>query len=415
MDEALKVANEELALAVNRLWEDRTHADLTIECHSRQWKVHKAILCSRSDFFKAACQPGRFKEGRENVITLPSHADDPNASHPGLEGTDDPDAINVLIYHLYHPNTDYTKLAGDAGMELVLHAWVFAAAEKYNLKGLKLQSVHHVRSLMKKAPENEGIQLQMAEAIGPVYEGTAETVTELRDCMSSALLRNKGKLLKVAAIQEAIEGVPGLTYSLLAKKTIEGSYTGTLKCDDCEDEPNDLSEIHFRILGCFTDLIPFVGMSPNITNDSGGSITINHYHHVAASGRKCPICGGPHRARDCPRKKKKEKKKREEKEKVKVKEEEKEKVDGGAKISSSAARRLRQKKNMEERVRAEAALQHSALEASNAELSQRMAQLADEQAGLWAAMSRRAQNPWAGGGEERGREGGEEGEERKGG
>ncbi|KAI6833718.1 hypothetical protein KC315_g10044 [Hortaea werneckii] len=230
MDEALKVANDELALAVNKLWEDRTHADLTIICHPRQWKVHKAILCSRSDFFKAACQPGRFKEGRENVITLPSRTDDPHPLDIGQEGDDDPDAINVLIYHLYHPNTDYTTLAGDAGMEFVLHARVFAAAEKYNLKGLKLQAVHHARSLLKKASKNEGIQLQMAEAMRAVYEGTAETVGELRQCVGSALLQNQGKLLQVPTIRQAIESVPGLTYDLLQMKTLNTWATGSPAC-----------------------------------------------------------------------------------------------------------------------------------------------------------------------------------------
>ncbi|KAI6886829.1 hypothetical protein KC360_g1910 [Hortaea werneckii] len=193
-----------------RLWEDRTHADLTIDCFPRQWKVHKAILCSHSDFFKAACQPGRFKEGRDNFITLRSQAGVTDLDIVALSEYDNPEAINVLVYHLYHPNTDYTKIAGDAGMKLVLHAWIFAAAEKYSLKGLKLQAVHHARSLLKNSPKNEDMQWQMAEAIGAVYEGTAKTVTELRQCMSSALLRNQGRLLQVPAIRDAIGGIEGL-------------------------------------------------------------------------------------------------------------------------------------------------------------------------------------------------------------
>ncbi|RMZ15102.1 hypothetical protein D0862_01829 [Hortaea werneckii] len=221
MDEALEVATDGLALAVSRLWEDRTHADLTIECHPRQWKVHKAILCSRSDFFKAACQPGRFKEGSDNVITLRSQAEVSGLPTAALNEYDNPEAINVLIYHLYHPNIDYTTLAGDAGMELVLHAWIFAAAEKYDLKGLKLQAEHHTRSLLRKAPEDEDVQHQMAEAMAAIFIGTAETAMELRRRMTSALLRHEGRLLKVPAIREAIEAIDGLTYSLLEKKTVE--------------------------------------------------------------------------------------------------------------------------------------------------------------------------------------------------
>ncbi|RMZ08339.1 hypothetical protein D0864_01760 [Hortaea werneckii] len=233
MDEALKVASDELTLAVNRLWEDRTHADVTVKCYPRQWKVHKAILCSRSDFFKAACQPGRFKEGRENVITLPSRGDDLDPLNMAQEGIDDPDAINVLIYHLYHPNTDYTTIAGDAGMSIVLHAWIFAAAEKYDLKGLKLQAEHHARSLLDKAPDDEDVQQQVAQAIEVVYTDGDGIKAVYEFCFAE----EQSKLLKVAAIREAIEEVPGLTYSLLEKNTIEGYCTGKLKCVDCEDEP----------------------------------------------------------------------------------------------------------------------------------------------------------------------------------
>ncbi|KAI7310403.1 hypothetical protein KC315_g12613, partial [Hortaea werneckii] len=125
-----------------------------------------------------------------------------------------------------------------------------------------------------------------------------------------------------------------------------------------------------------------VRVSTNITNGSGGSITINNTTQVAASGPKCPICGGPHRARDCPRKKKKKEEEKKKKEKGKEKEKGKGKEDGGM-MSKSAGRRDRLKKKMEAGVRADAALQQSALEASNAELRQRMAQLAAQQAGLW--------------------------------
>ncbi|KAI7282796.1 hypothetical protein KC345_g3341 [Hortaea werneckii] len=230
MDEALKVATDALALGVNRLWGDRTHADLTIECYPRQWKVHKAILCSSSDFFKAACQPGRFKEGRDNVITLRSQSEVPGLPKAAPSEYDNPEAINVLIYHLYHPNIDYTTLAGAADVRLFLHAWVFAAAEKYNLKGLKLQAEHHIRALLKKAPNGGDVQNQIAEAMAAIFTGTAETVLELRRCMSSALLQNKGELLKVSAIQDAIGDIDGLAYALLRKATKMVGTGGLPEC-----------------------------------------------------------------------------------------------------------------------------------------------------------------------------------------
>lgn len=32
-------------------------SDFTIECRGSEFKVHKAIICPCSDFFKAACNP----------------------------------------------------------------------------------------------------------------------------------------------------------------------------------------------------------------------------------------------------------------------------------------------------------------------------------------------------------------------
>ncbi|GAB1737758.1 hypothetical protein NU219Hw_g2166t1 [Hortaea werneckii] len=420
MDEALEVATDGLALAVSRLWEDRTHADLTIECHPRQWKVHKAILCSHSDFFKAACQPGRFKEGSDNVITLRSQAEVSGLPTAALNEYDNPEAINVLIYHLYHPNIDYTTLAGIAGMELVLHAWIFAAAEKYDLKGLKLQAVHHTQSLLDEASEDEDIQRQMAESIQVIYLGTAEEVTELKQCLTFALLRNHGQLLRLPAIENAVEDIDGLAYRFLAKAT-EMVPTGRLpNCSarigarsaacgrtsthlmKCMHNSSFLlrCEMHASSESCKCcghcrwEKVFSVGVevsTNNFTFGPGGTYNFTNTNQAAASGPKCPICGGPHRARDCPRKKKK-KEKKEKKKEEKEEEKGKEKENRGA-ISKSAARRERQKKKIEDGVRAEAALQHSALEASNAELRQRMAQLADQHVGLRAAMSRKAQDP----------------------
>lgn len=231
-----------------RLWRDKTHADLTVQCYPRQWRVHKAILCSRCEFFKAACEPGRFKEGSGNTITLRSRleSEDDNDNNDA-EGCDDPEAINVLMYHLYHPSTEYRDMDNSSkGMTLVLHVRVFAAADKYGLKGLQLQALDFAHERMdQRNPDGELLD-QMIEALKPIYTETPETAISLRRSMNSMLWRNNGELLQSPLFQAAIEAIPGLAYELLLTKATEDfdksmpPYCGCsdidnsiFKCQDC--------------------------------------------------------------------------------------------------------------------------------------------------------------------------------------
>ncbi|PCD23850.1 hypothetical protein BFJ63_vAg11781 [Fusarium oxysporum f. sp. narcissi] len=62
------------------------YSDLVISCGKDQYRVHKAIICPRSDFLKAACD-GEFKEAQTGTIDLPD---------------DDPVAVRMMIEYLYH-------------------------------------------------------------------------------------------------------------------------------------------------------------------------------------------------------------------------------------------------------------------------------------------------------------------------
>ncbi|RKK74649.1 hypothetical protein BFJ69_g8365 [Fusarium oxysporum] len=62
------------------------YSDLVISCGKDQYRVHKAIICPRSHFFKAACD-GKFKEAQTGTIDLPD---------------EDPVAVRMMIEYLYH-------------------------------------------------------------------------------------------------------------------------------------------------------------------------------------------------------------------------------------------------------------------------------------------------------------------------
>lgn len=52
---------ESLVNSVERLFGDEEYADLTIVAGQRTFRVHKAVICPRSGFFRAACKKGTFK------------------------------------------------------------------------------------------------------------------------------------------------------------------------------------------------------------------------------------------------------------------------------------------------------------------------------------------------------------------
>lgn len=164
-----------------------------------------------------------------------------------MEGCDDPEAINVLMYHLYHPSTKYRDMdAGGKGMTLVLHVRVFAAAEKYGLKELQLQALDFAHEMMNQKNPDDELLNQMIEALKPIYTETPETEYSMRRSMDSVLWRKNGKMFKLPLFRAAIEAIPGLAYELLLARTTEyfdnsmppccgcsGIDNSIFKCQDC--------------------------------------------------------------------------------------------------------------------------------------------------------------------------------------
>ncbi|GAD93082.1 BTB/POZ domain protein [Paecilomyces variotii No. 5] len=75
---------------LGKLLDDGSYSDFTIRCKDREWKVHKAIVCSQSDMLDAAVN-GRFTEAETGVITL---------------SDDEPEIVDYLIHYFYHHTFD---------------------------------------------------------------------------------------------------------------------------------------------------------------------------------------------------------------------------------------------------------------------------------------------------------------------
>ncbi|KAF2183554.1 hypothetical protein K469DRAFT_582595 [Zopfia rhizophila CBS 207.26] len=76
----------ELMSALATLLELGKYSDLTIVCGMKRYSVHRAIICSRSEFFDGACR-NPFKESESGVIDLTE---------------DDPEAVEYMVNYFYH-------------------------------------------------------------------------------------------------------------------------------------------------------------------------------------------------------------------------------------------------------------------------------------------------------------------------
>ncbi|KAM6506760.1 hypothetical protein FALCPG4_018589 [Fusarium falciforme] len=210
--------NQALQTALKKA-ESGLYSDLNITCGDKQYPVHKAIICPRSSFFRSACE-NHFRESQSNIINLPE---------------DDPEAVDSMIHYIYNgyypridPGTqgipkDRLTLAGwnletfgefTGGLQvkfLVLHAKVYALAEKYEVSGLKEMAQRCFQIV-----SNCGgcCSEEFAQACEFVYTTTIDSDRGLRDVVVQALHENP-RAIDEEHIQRAMRLQPRLPYDLV--------------------------------------------------------------------------------------------------------------------------------------------------------------------------------------------------------
>ncbi|KAK3112338.1 hypothetical protein LTR53_011495 [Teratosphaeriaceae sp. CCFEE 6253] len=169
------------------------YSDPTIVCGSDRYRVHKAVVCAQSPFFKAACRKGTFKESEESEIVLrPTSA----VSGHDNDGCDDP---------WRRQTKQGTVSAFPDDRSLSLHAKVFAAAVKYGIAGLQGLAAAYYSSVI----HEEVSVIDMAETVRLVHTTTPPDVAKLRDATFIGLLRHPA-VLEDEGVEGAIESVEGL-------------------------------------------------------------------------------------------------------------------------------------------------------------------------------------------------------------
>ncbi|KAL8840578.1 MAG: hypothetical protein Q9170_001264 [Blastenia crenularia] len=167
------------------------YSDLVIVCEGRKWEVHRLIVCTRSEYFKKACQSG-FKEAETATVELAEV---------------DPLMINELINYLY--NCDYEDGGQSDDNEerrndserTSINAGMYIIGDRYGLSGLRDLAKAKFAAAIIKGWEGENLP----EIIRTIYENTLSTDRQLRGCLVSTLKNHIQKLYTREAFMKVVE------------------------------------------------------------------------------------------------------------------------------------------------------------------------------------------------------------------
>ncbi|KAK4245719.1 hypothetical protein C7999DRAFT_33934 [Corynascus novoguineensis] len=186
---------------VDRLYSSGEYSDLVISCRREEYHVHRAIVCTQSEFFAAACRTS-FKEAQEGKVDLPD---------------DDPRLVHIMIHYLYHFDYDLdlqpkqtSPSAAEMDGPLYTHASIYALGEKYLIRGLKTVALRKFRDAATAVVDVD----DFVKATLEVYTSTVEDDRGLRDAVVKTLYENSDWLEK-ENVQDALKNVVPLAYDLV--------------------------------------------------------------------------------------------------------------------------------------------------------------------------------------------------------
>ncbi|KAK5741668.1 hypothetical protein LTR17_003874 [Elasticomyces elasticus] len=185
------------AEGLKELYGTDLYSDLTISCGGQSIAVHKILLHTQSTVFRKMLS-GSFKEANENTLTL---------DH------DDPAALSVLIYYLYHfeLSPEFTSKSHAA---VVMQ--LYATADKYDIPALCSLAVDHLDGLLE--PERDNVKPFIA-AIRAIDEHTSGD--QLWGIVIPKIVANMDWLVQEDEFSKVLVDMPVLTKNLLGSMAAE--------------------------------------------------------------------------------------------------------------------------------------------------------------------------------------------------
>ncbi|KAH0543146.1 hypothetical protein FGG08_002491 [Glutinoglossum americanum] len=213
------------------------YSDLTICCDSREFKVHRAIVCPRSRFFAAACD-GEFLEAKTGRVLLKD--DDPDAIermlsylytlsyddgvNSDIQGAESPQREESIVAEGAETsgaaseaevNESIEDLLGqhEEGLGLLADVGVYSLAEKYEILDLK----KFAKSRFAKQARNSWSHPGFLEVLREVFTSTPNSDQGLRDVVAQICAENIRALMANEKFIAVIKDVECLGSSLLIK------------------------------------------------------------------------------------------------------------------------------------------------------------------------------------------------------
>ncbi|KAG7009191.1 hypothetical protein G7Y79_00003g010590 [Physcia stellaris] len=167
--QVLPDTRSDMNLTICRAYDSGSYSDLTIQCGTRTWKVHRLIVYAASNYFFKAGE-GDFKEGQTKHIHLQEM---------------DPDILDKVLSYIY--KHDY---ATDAKSAITTHPEVYKLADYLDMQPLK----QTVRRKFHDALKADWEVVAFTKALRAVYTNTPPTDRGLRDVAKAHLGLHKKTL-----------------------------------------------------------------------------------------------------------------------------------------------------------------------------------------------------------------------------
>ncbi|KAK6442394.1 hypothetical protein LTR95_001376 [Oleoguttula sp. CCFEE 5521] len=180
-------------MGVKGLFGNERYADFTMQCETRKWKVHKAIICPQSE------------EGATQCFTF-------------METT--PDVVNAM------PTYFYTHDYYDTKVEVLLNARVYGLAEQHLCEPLKDLACKKLASHL----DAEWGNAQLVLAVETVYNTEPKGESRLRDCVLAVVRQHIDQLLRDPAMYPDFHATARETPSFLVDVLI-GRYSLQTEAD----------------------------------------------------------------------------------------------------------------------------------------------------------------------------------------
>jgi hypothetical protein len=213
------------------------HADLTIICGPDTHRVHKAIVCSQSAFFRLACrrhiESGReFQEAQSGVIVLPSREIENNGTESEDSTWDadaeDPVSVRFMIHYFYHldyledetaklrsqkrEDDEFDKTYALKTGILIEHARMYAMGDKYGIPGLK------ELALQKYEEAYRYTSAGFANSIIIAFTSTLDADMDLRNVIITYLDSALDIYMTKPKIDQIVRDFPQLSHALIRKQ-----------------------------------------------------------------------------------------------------------------------------------------------------------------------------------------------------